>query len=225
MSAAQICQQCENPQARLYEHYSFTEFGVPVEPVNLWLCAKCARAKRREIKSSATSEIPAGQISRAELIAALDRFWEDSGALEICRRCHQQGTGCCPPMCRYLSEAGCQQKNIFCTSFVCSALLNAIAECDPEIGRAIAWVKKNVAPAEFRVYEMITRVPAVDRENARPLTLPIYFPDATMLERQPLRAQLLALTEEVLAIRRNWNLAEKKSVNLGVTQHSAITTK
>lgn len=225
MSAAQVCQQCETPQARLYEHYSFTEFGVPVEPVNVWLCAKCARAKRREMKSSAMSEIPAEQISRHDLIAALDRFWAESGALEICRRCHQQGTGCCPPMCRYLSETGCQQKNVFCTGFVCSALLNAIAECDPEIGRAVGWVKKNVAAAEFRIYEMITRVPAVDREKARPLKLPGAYPNVTKLDGQQINTKLLALTEEVLSIRRNWNFAEKKSVKAAITQQSSITTK
>ena len=122
------CQNCETGNALLYESYSFGAVLADVEPEQFWLCVKCARTKR---KPTSDMQLPSGSsaISRTEFIAALDRFWSASGAAEICGQCHAQGTGCCPPMCRYLSQDGCQKKNVFCTSFVCSALLNAMRRC------------------------------------------------------------------------------------------------
>jgi hypothetical protein len=149
---------------------------------------------------------------RDELIAALDRFWAESGAGEICRRCHEQGTGCCPPMCRHLGAHGCVRKNVFCTSFVCSALLNAIAECDAETGRLLKWMKRNPGSAEFRVYEMVTRVPAIDREDVRPLAVPERYPGPLKLRGESIRKPLLALAEQVLEIRRRWHKAELAQV-------------
>ena len=208
-----ICQNCGTGNALLYESYLFGAVLADVEPEQFWLCVKCARTERNP---TSDIQLPSGSsaISRTEFIAALDRFWSASSAAEICGQCHQQDTGCCPPMCRYLSQAGCQKKNIFCTSFVCSALLNAISECDADLGRLLKWVKTNVAPAEFRLYEMVTRVPAIDREPVRPLRLPEHYPGILQLDGKRIREKLLALADEVLLIRRQWSQEEQQQINL-----------
>ena len=206
----QTCQQCFQAKARRYEQYAFSVVGEAAQRAEFWLCAKCARQRRRSLPQ-ALSPAP-NQMSRAELIAELDRFWSASGAGEICRRCHEQGTGCCPPMCRHLSAQGCGQKNVFCTGFVCSALLNGIAECDGETGRVLKWAKRNVATTEFRVYEMVTRVAAIDREPMRPLTVPDSYPGPLKLEGQPIKAALLQLADEILEIRRRWHGEELQQV-------------
>ncbi len=206
-----ICQTCGANEARLYEFYSFSNVGEPTEPQQNWLCVKCARRERQAIRETREAQ-QHSQITRAELIAALDRFWAESGAGEICRRCHEQGTGCCPPMCRHLGASGCLQKNVFCSSFVCSALLNAIAECDPDTGRLLKWVKANPGAAEFRIYEMVTRVLAIDREPARPLTMPEHYPGPLNLTGEPIKDNLLALAQEVLEIRRRWQSEELRQV-------------
>lgn len=208
------CQNCGRTSARRYEEYVLTDVGESVEPKRLWLCAKCARQERQNRQQGALAQIaPTGvetqsRLARADLIAALDRFWAESGAGEICRRCHEQGTGCCPPMCRYLGETGCLKKNVFCTSFVCSALLNAISECDPVLGRLVKWIKLYPGAAEFRLYEMVTRVPAVDREPVRPLVLPTHYPGPLELHGEMIKTELLALADEVLEIRRQWHQEE-----------------
>lgn len=153
---------------------------------------------------------PADSYTREELIALMDRFWEESGALSICARCHAQGTGCCPPMCRHLSASGCRRKNVFCTSFICSALLNAITECDADTGRLLKWVKQNPGATEFRLYEMVTRVPASDLDDTRPLTLPEYFPGPLALNAAAISAPLAQLADEVLEIRRRWHSEEQR---------------
>ncbi len=212
------CQTCGANEARLYEVYSFSAIGEPMEPEYFWLCVKCARRERQSIAEAREAQLrnpnypTHNQITRAELIAALDRFWVESGAGEICRRCHEQGTGCCPPMCRHLGAAGCLKKNVFCTSFVCSALLNAVAECDADTGRLLTWVKQNSGAAEFRIYEMVTRVPALDREQARPLIVPDRYPGPLKLAGKPIKDTLLALTGEVLEVRRHWHRAELEQV-------------
>ena len=212
------CQTCGVSAARLYELYSFAAVGEPVEPEQRWLCVPCARRERQARRAMRTAQLlpPNGplpdQMTRAELIAALDRFWAESGAGEICRRCHEQGTGCCPPMCRHLGAHGCLKKNVFCTSFICSALLNAISECNPETGRLMKWVKLNPGSTEFRIYEMVTRVPAVDREQVRPLSVPDRYPGPLKLSGEQLKQQLLALAEEVLEIRRRWHPEELQEV-------------
>lgn len=201
------CQDCGQPTARVYEQYAYSAVGEPATIVQYSLCAKCARLRRQ---SPAPTPDPLPSFSRTELIAAVDRFWHESGAGEICRRCHAQGTGCCPPMCRYLGAEGCLKKNVFCTGFVCSALLNAIAECDAETGRRLKWIKTQVGAAEFRLYEMVTRVPAVDREAVRPLTLPAAYPGPLPLDGATVRDELLAVTGEVLEIRRRWHAEEQR---------------
>ncbi len=198
----QPCQSCTSPDARQYELYSILQLGERAEPQTLFLCVKCVRKGRRG--KSFASDSSAKTFSRTELIKALDHFWNESGAGEICRLCHEQGTGCCPPMCRNLSANGCRQKNVFCTGFTCSALLNAISECDAETGRTLKWIRKNAAVTEFRLYECVTRVPAVDRENKRPLTLENQFPKIT-LHGAAINKQLKSLSDEVLEIRRVWS--------------------
>ena len=182
--------------------------GEQAIPQVLWLCVKCVRNERRNRNFASSS--PAENFSRTELIAELDRFWNDSGAGEICRQCHEQGTGCCPPMCRNLSAKGCRQKNVFCTGFTCSALLNAILECDAETGRTLKWVKQNAAVTEFRLYEGVTRVPPEDRENKRPFTLQNQFPKIT-LQGEVIKEKLQNLSDEVLEIRRIWSEEEKRN--------------
>jgi hypothetical protein len=165
------------------------------------------------------TECPTGLLTRRELIGELDRFFEASGALDICRRCHEQGTGCCPPGCRVMGTQGCDPTNrygkpLFCATFVCGALLNAISECDPEIGRVMRWMKSEVGPVEFRIYEMITRVPAEVREGIRPLALPIHYPAPSKLEDgAEINRKLSALADEVLEIRRRWHELEERELS------------
>lgn len=199
------CQKCRQPNARRYERYAFSTIGVAAQIEEFWLCAKCVHQERK-LLAARTAATP-DQITRAELIAELDRFWSESGAGEICRRCHAQGTGCCPPMCRHLGSNGCLRKNVFCTGFVCSALLNGIAECDAETARRLKWVK-NMAGAEFRVYEMVTRVAAIDREPVRPLMAPTHYPGPLGLPGNEIKAKLFELADEILEIRRRWHQEE-----------------
>ncbi len=157
-------------------------------------------------------------MTRRELIAELDRFFAASGVFDICRRCHEQGTGCCPPTCRVMGASGCDPNNqrgktVFCATFVCGALLNAIAECDAEAGRTLRRAKNELGPAEFRVYEMITRVPALAREPVRPLTLPKRYPRLAGLDGEAIRENLSALAAEVLEIRRRWRAVELHEIN------------
>lgn len=212
------CQTCGANNARLYELFFFTSVGESVDPMQIWLCVRCARRERQAIRAAHAEQVrnpnypTHHQLTRDELIAAMDRFWAESGAGEICRRCHEQGTGCCPPMCRHLAVHGCLRKNVFCTSFICSALLNAIAECDADTGRLLKWIKWNPGSAEFRVYEMVTRVPAIDREAARPLAVLERYPGPLNLVGASIQGQLQSLAEEVLEIRRRWHKAELAQV-------------
>jgi hypothetical protein len=177
------------------------------------LCVRCARKERKRRQDEPGL---AEGLAREELIATLDRFFAASGVFDICGHCHQQGTGCCPPTCRVMGAAGCNPANkrgktVFCAAFICSALLNAISECDPEIGRTLRWVKRELGSAEFHIYEMITRVPAEAREPGRPLALPKKYPRPEGLENgQKLREKLMALADEVLALRRQWHELEAR---------------
>jgi hypothetical protein len=221
-----LCEICRANAARRYELYSFSKIGEPTDPRIHWLCVKCARHERQSIQRSRQAQPPdlndstRNQITRAGLIAALDRFWAESGAGEICRQCHEQGTGCCPPMCRHLGANGCLKKNVFCTSFVCSALLNAIAECNLETGRLLKWIKQNPGAAEFRIYEMVTRVPAIDREIAYPLVVPDQYPGPLNLSGKAINGDLQALTQEVLEIRRRWRQEELGQLKDAVSNDS-----
>jgi hypothetical protein len=142
-------------------------------------------------------------LTRAEVIAELNRFFTSSGVLEICGRCHAQGTGCCPPGCRALTQSGCASKNLFCAAFLCSALLNAIEECDPQTARTLKWARRYLGPTEFRVYEMMTRAPRTHRAPEQPLILPERYPRPLGLsDGSNLAPQLRALADEVLEVRR-----------------------
>lgn len=213
------CTRCDVAGAHRYQFFTFAglenltgEFHDEQEFV---LCVGCARQQRARLQ--AELDLSEG-LTREELIAELDRFFAASGVFEICGRCHQQGTGCCPPTCRVMGTAGCDPANkfgktVFCAAFVCSALLNAISECDPEIGRALKWIKRELGPAEFRVYEMITRVPSQAREPVRPLALPKRYPRPKGLEDGgQIREALLQLTDEVLDIRRQWHDQETREL-------------
>ena len=180
------------------------------------MCAKCARDERKRLKARPD---PDDGLTRQELIAALNRFFASSGALDICRRCHEQGTGCCPPTCRVMGAKGCDPNNkygktVFCAAFVCGALLYAISECDAEAARALKWVKTELGAAEFRIYEMITRVPAQARELVRPLALPRRYPQPAGLENGvKIKDKLSALAPEVLEIRRRWRELERQEAD------------
>ena len=181
------------------------------------LCVRCARARRKGLAATA----PQGSgLTRRELIGELDRLFEASGAFEICRRCHEQGTGCCPPTCRVIGSRGCDDRNrhgktLFCATFVCSALLNAISECDADLGRTLKYLKHELGPAEFHLYEMITRVPSGHREPVQPLILPERYPQTRLEPVGPergraIKEKLAALTDEVLEIRKRWHELERR---------------
>ena len=192
---------------------SLGKFGEPGDEREFMSCAKCARAERKRLNARPVSD---GGLTRAEMIAALDRFFTSSGVFDVCRRCHEQGTGCCPATCRVMGANGCDPNNrygktVFCAAFVCGALLNAISECDAETGRALKWVKTELGPAEFHIYEMITRVPASSREPVRPLALPQRYPHPNALENgDRIKEKLEALAPEVLEIRRRWRELERQ---------------
>ncbi len=203
----QSCEQCGAAAARPYQRLSVQAPGVPSAESLRWCCVSCARAARQRLRQQPPET--AG-LTRDELIAALDRFFAASGVFDICRRCHAQGTGCCPPTCRRLGPQGCQTgKTLFCATFLCGALINAISECEPGFGRTLKWLKREVGVAEWRVYEMFTRVPAAARDPERPLILPQRYPDPGVLDAELLKARLVALADEVLEMRRRWHEVEK----------------
>lgn len=207
-----ICQACGAPRAHRYELLSLNQPGELSDVREFVLCVNCARRERRQRQAAPLTT----GLTRQELIAGLDRFFAASGASDICRRCHEQGTGCCPPTCRVLGAHGCHPDNkrgktVFCAAFVCGALLNAVAECDAAAARSLKWVKRELGQAEFRVYEMITRVPAAAREPARPLALPQrYPPPIGLADGAKIQPQLAALADEVLAVRRRWHEQEQR---------------
>jgi hypothetical protein len=209
-----ICRSCSAGGAHRYQLVSFGKSGEPSGEREFLLCARCARAERKRLKALPELE---GARAREELIVELDRFFAASGVFDICRRCHEQGTGCCPPSCRVMGTRGCAPANkygkpVFCAAFVCGALLSAITECDAETGRELKRIKSELGPAEFRVYEMVTRVPAKAREPVRPLVLPKTYPRPASLDGGKIRAGLSELADEVLAIRRRWRESEKREI-------------
>jgi hypothetical protein len=220
LGIATKCDGCGAGGARRYQLLKFGMFGEPGDERESMLCARCARDERKRLKDE---PYPEDGLTREELIASLDRFFASSGVFDICRRCHEQGTGCCPPTCRVMGAKGCDPNNkygktVFCATFVCGALLNAISECDAEAGRVLRWAKKELGVAEFRIYEMITRVPAEAREPVRPLTLPRRYPRPEGLptgleEGDKINEKLSALATEVLEIRRRWRDLEGREVN------------
>lgn len=212
-NALPICAQCGTSGAHRYQLVSFGQPAEYADEREFRLCIACARAERKLLQ--AKPPLDEG-LTREELIAALDRFFAASGAFDICGRCHRQGTGCCPPTCRVMGAAGCDPTNkrgktVFCAAFVCSALLNAISECDADVGRALRWVKRELGSAEFHIYEMITRVPSQAREPVRPLTLPGRYPRPPGIEDGgKISDKLAALANDVLALRRQWQESENR---------------
>jgi hypothetical protein len=148
-------------------------------------------------------------VPRDAWIAELNTFFEESGLREICARCHQQGTGCCPPTCRRLSGNGCTRKTVWCAAFVCSALLLAVEECDPETARKLKWARREIGPSEYRLYEIITRVPPEHREPERMLAAPKTLPGPMELSGVRVRGRLTGLMENVLELRRRWSVQEQ----------------
>ncbi len=207
-----VCERCGNPSARRYQFFDFDSLDSTINKHGFWVCVSCARLERKQFQAPPP---PANGLTRQELIAELDRFFAASGVFDICAGCHQQGTGCCPPTCRVMGTAGCDPNNkygktVFCATFVCSALLNAISECDLEIGRTLRRIKQELGEPEFHIYEMITRVPAEAREPVRPLILPQRYPQFPNLNGEAIKEKLAALTEEVLEIRRLWSEEERR---------------
>ena len=213
------CENCGSSAAHGYQTVRPAAYPAPATTTEQRLCPACARRTRRQLitisrRPEADSQTSAsGSPSwgdRQELIARLDQFFAEAGLFEICARCHEQGTGCCPPTCRVMGSHGCDPHNrygktVFCAAFICSALLNAISEVDPECGRILRWVKEQLGPAEFHLYEMITRVPAAHREPERPLLLPTAYPLPPLTgHAAKLREGLRPLIGEILAVRRLW---------------------
>lgn len=198
-----LCEQCGASGTRRYQRFEFEAVGIPVDEQHRFLCVTCARGERRRVR---TGDDESQGLTRDEIIAALNRFFDESGGLEICGRCHAQGTGCCPQSCRSLTPSGCaDKKTLWCAGFICSALLNAIAECDAEVGRTLKWLKQSVGVTEYRLYEMKARVPTAHREPERPLLLPRRYPFPQNLgDGKALAPKLSALAEEVLEIRRRF---------------------
>src|SRR5262245_845886 len=85
------CDGCDAGGAHRYQLISFGKANQPADQREFLLCAQCARAERKRL--NARPDHTEG-LTRQELIAALDRFFSSSGASDICRRCHEQDTGC-----------------------------------------------------------------------------------------------------------------------------------
>jgi hypothetical protein len=202
------CATCGGAGARRYEYRRFGAAGEDAAIEEHLLCPRCARRHRQQMGEQAAGPDPG--VTRAELMSELEQFFSSSGALEICSRCHEQGTGCCPAPCRSLTPTGCRGKTLWCSAFICSALLNAISECDPGVGRHLKWLKREVGPTEFHLFEIVSRAPAVLREDIRPLALPHRYPRLPEIGHgEALRGPLLELADEILEVRRNWRRIEE----------------
>ena len=203
-----LCQRCASRAANQCQTSTPGQYPTPFDITTEWLCPACARSSRRLPIPPAQRPVDSEWVDRAELIDQLDQFFAAAGIDEICARCHHQGTGCCPPSCRVMGARGCNPENrygktVFCAAFLCSALLNAIREIDPECARVLRWVREQLGPIEFHLYEMITRVPAAHREPERPLRLPPAYPVPPLAEYAAKLSQgLPPLVEEILEIRR-----------------------
>lgn len=203
------CTRCSASPSHRYHRFIFNGVGQSGDHKTLTLCVGCARVERRRQIAESSIDSDLIKASREELIEELDRYFEESGAMEICRLCHKQGTGCCPSSCRALTDQGCRRKNLWCSAFVCGALINAIDQCDPQSARTLRWARREIGPTEFRIYEMMTRTPAGFREPERPLVLPRVYPGPLELnDGSVIRDRLLAMSKDVLEVRRLWHEEE-----------------
>lgn len=196
------CTQCGKANAHRYQTLSIESVGAPAVASIESLCVACARKRRGEAAE-------AQGVPRQSWIDELNNFFEESGLHSICAQCHQQGTGCCPPTCRRLTGEGCREKTVWCAAFVCSALLLAVEECDPQIARKLKWARREVGPSEYRLYEIITRVPSEHQEPERMLAIPRRLPGPMVLDGRGIRNQLTSLTGNVLELRRHWSVQEQ----------------
>src|SRR5262249_28604364 len=112
-----ICQSCGASDAHRYQLVGFGDSRTPNDEREFLLSVRCARAERKRLGAQPD---PANGFTREELIAALDRFFESSGVFDICRRCHEQGTGCCPPTCRVIGASGCDPNNKYGKTVFCA---------------------------------------------------------------------------------------------------------
>jgi len=209
----QRCENCGARSALSYQQFAFADTGESPLETRRSLCTRCARAERQ--RKQALPDNTEG-FTREQLIAELDQFFAASGVFDICRRCHEQGTGCCPPSCRIIGPHGCASgKTLFCATFLCSALLNALSEINPELGRRLKWLKRDVGVTEWRVYQMFTRVPTAECDPERPLILPTHYPSPGTLNGEQIKEALAALADEVLEVRRRWHKEEVEERSLG----------
>ena len=196
MSCPEKCQNCGKPGARAHVFWTFRRPGELSDQVRRTLCRGCRN-------SLSTERNEAHRNDRQRFLRQLDHFFEESGALEICARCHAQGTGCCPSGCRRLTPAGCSQKILWCGTFICSALLGALWECSPEAARLFTWLRKEVGAGEWHLYELVTRMPASEREAERHVLVSSEFPSVEELgNAAAFKLKLASLTDEILEIRR-----------------------
>ena len=150
---------------------------------------------------------------RMRFLSSLDEFFQQSGVLEICARCHEQGTGCCPSSCRRLTAEGCSQKVVWCGTFLCSALLGALRECSPEGARMFTWLKKEIGAGEWRLFELVSRMPAAERNAEHHIALSTQYPALDVLNNAvAIRPKLVALTGEILELRKAQNSSEFPTV-------------
>lgn len=206
MSGSEKCQDCGNPGARRYVFWLFQSASEPANQIRKALCHDCR-------KSLTARENESRNADRLRFLASLDEFFAQSGVLEICAQCHAQGTGCCPSSCRRKTAEGCTQKIVWCGTFLCSALLGALKECSPETAKMFSWLKKEVGPGEWRLFELVSRVPAVEHDAERHIPLSTRYPAVDELNNAvAVRQKLRALTGEILELRRAQHSSEFPNV-------------
>lgn len=206
MSGSEKCQDCGKPGARWYVFWLFPNPGEPATQIRKILCHDCR-------KSLTDGENGRRNADRLRFIASLDEFFEQSGVLEICAQCHAQGSGCCPASCRRLTPEGCSQKIVWCGTFLCSALLGALRECSPESARMFDRLKKEVGVGEWRLFELVSRLPAAEQDAERYIPLSTRYPAIDKLNNAvAIRPKLAALTDEILELRRAQHSSESQNI-------------
>ena len=211
MSGSEKCQDCGKSGGRPFVFWMFQSPGELSEQTRRTLCQGCRKSLTSPKDSSRKSE-------RHRFLAALDVFFRESGVLEICARCHAQGTGCCPSSCRRLTSSGCREKILWCGTFLCSAMLGALRECSPEVAGTFAWLKKEIGTSEWRLFELVSRMSASGHDVDRHIGGSTRFPTLPILANgSAFRLKLRAMGDEILEIRR----AQFSSESLNVPGKSA----